>query len=119
MKQPSLVPAVAVGEDHIEQKVEAECSEEEKCGDNPPELPLSDDQQRVEVQLEGGDDLQLDGEGGDDAGRGVDPGHGGHLQVGLQPSHQPQTLTTVDYTVYLSDHSLGIGHFSSPLSLLP
>ena len=45
-------PTVAVGEDQVEQKVEAESSEEEEGGDDPPELPLSYDEEGVEVELE-------------------------------------------------------------------
>ena len=45
---------------------------------------MSHDKEGVEVKLEGGHDLELDGEGGDDTGGGVHPGHGGHLQVSLQ-----------------------------------
>ena len=41
------------------------------------------DKERIKVKLERGYNLQLDCQSGDDAGRGVDPGDGGHLQVGL------------------------------------
>ena len=75
--------AVSVGEDHVEQEVEAKGTKEQESCDNSPDLELPHDQERVEVELEGGHHLQLDSQGSDDTGGGVHPGHWGHLKVGL------------------------------------
>ena len=40
MKQPSLVPAVAVGKDHVEQEVKTKSTKEQECCDYPPHLVL-------------------------------------------------------------------------------
>ena len=44
-------PAVLVGEDHVEEKVKAEVSEEEECSDQSPDLELVDYQVWIEVEL--------------------------------------------------------------------
>ena len=44
-------PAVAVGEDHVEEEVEADGAEEEEGRHEAPELPVPQDQGRVVVEL--------------------------------------------------------------------
>ena len=73
--------AVPVSEDHVEEKVEPKGAEEQERGDQPPELVVSCDQQRVVVELEGWDDLELDGQGRQHTGRSVGPRNWRHLQV--------------------------------------
>ena len=56
------------------------------------------DENGIVVELEWGDDFQLDGESCDDAGRRVGTGHRRHLQVGLpehglEASHRERSLS--------------------------
>ena len=60
VKRPLLQhPAVLVGEDHVEEEVEAEVAEEEEGGDQSPHLELADYQVRIEVELKRREQVEL------------------------------------------------------------
>ena len=47
-------------------------------------LKLVDDECRIEVELKGREDFEVDGDGEDEAEGRVHPSHRGHLEVGLK-----------------------------------
>ena len=60
VKRPLLQhPAVLVGEDHVEEEVEAEVAKEKEGGEQSPHLELAHYQVRIEVELERREQVEL------------------------------------------------------------
>ena len=57
----SKISHMPVGENHVEEEVEANWPKKEKCCYKPPKLEFSYDLSRVEVKLKSRDHIQLNG----------------------------------------------------------